>query len=64
MRFAIDVLFLDADDRVVAACEGLAPWRLSRVFPEAEAALELPAGCVRATGTVIGHHVGIGMDVG
>ncbi|PKN26336.1 MAG: hypothetical protein CVU65_05985 [Deltaproteobacteria bacterium HGW-Deltaproteobacteria-22] len=44
MSIALDVAFLDAQGRVVAVYAGLKPWRLSRLHPEAFAALELPAG--------------------
>lgn len=43
LRFAIDVVFLDGDDRVVAI-ERLRPYRLGRIHPRARRALELPEG--------------------
>lgn len=43
LRFAIDVVFLDGDDRVVAI-ERLRPNRLGRIHPRARRALELPEG--------------------
>lgn len=43
LRFAIDVVFLDRDDRIVAI-ERLAPNRLGRIHPRARRALELPRG--------------------
>jgi len=44
MSIALDVAFLDAQGRVVALYANLKPWRLSRLHPEAFAALELPVG--------------------
>ncbi|MDR0966124.1 MAG: DUF192 domain-containing protein [Myxococcales bacterium] len=44
MRFAIDVAFLDDADHVVRAVHAIRPWRATRFYPKATAALELPAG--------------------
>jgi hypothetical protein len=54
MRAAIDAVFLDAAGQVVAAVGPLAPWRLTRVYPRAEAVLELPPGTIAASGTAEG----------
>ena len=43
MRFAIDVVFLDADLRVVKVVRGLRPWRIASAR-RARAVLELEAG--------------------
>ncbi len=43
MSYPLDVAFLDESGTVVAAVQ-LKPWRVSRMYPEAFAALELPAG--------------------
>jgi hypothetical protein len=59
MRGAIDVVFLDGAARVVAALGPLAPFRLTRIYPRAEAALELPPGTVAASGTVAGDLVAL-----
>ena len=57
MRFAIDALFLDAEGIVVAAVEGMRPWRIGRHYPAARSVLELPAGTIAATGTQRGDRV-------
>jgi hypothetical protein len=49
MRFAIDVVFLDRDWRVVAVRHDLRPWRVAGARG-AVAALELPAGAAVAAG--------------
>lgn len=49
MRFAIDVVFLDRDWKVVAVRHSLRPWRVAGAR-RAVAALELPAGTVAAVG--------------
>jgi uncharacterized protein len=54
MGFPIDVLFLDAGGLVVAALGPLPPWRLTRIYPAAAVALELPPGTLAASGTADG----------
>ena len=51
MKFALDVAFLDAGNRVVASYRGLTPGAWTRWHRRAKAALELPAGTLAATGT-------------
>lgn len=54
MRFAIDAVFIDKNGAVVHICEGIKPWRVSRIVGKARSVLELPAGTVSSTGTAIG----------
>lgn len=54
MGYPIDVAFLDAEGRVVGSLSDLEPWRLGLGGAAAVHALELPAGRLRATGTVPG----------
>ena len=49
MRFAIDVVFLDRDNKVVGVRHELRPWRAAGA-KGARASLELPAGAAVATG--------------
>ncbi len=49
MRFAIDVVFLDRDNKVVGVKHELRPWRAAGA-KGARASLELPAGVAAATG--------------
>ncbi len=44
MRFALDVVFVDADGRVVRVINSIRPWRASSLVRGAKAAIELPAG--------------------
>ena len=44
MRFAIDVVFLDRENRVVKVVPELKPFRLAGCWRGAHSALELPAG--------------------
>jgi uncharacterized membrane protein (UPF0127 family) len=54
MRYAIDAVFVDGDDRVVRVVENLRPWRIVAWVRGARDCVELPAGSVRGTGTVPG----------
>jgi hypothetical protein len=54
MHYAIDVAFLDAEGRVVAAYPDLRPARMTGYHRSAAAALELPAGMLTRTGTQVG----------
>jgi hypothetical protein len=51
MRFPIDAVFLDEDFAVAGVVENMPPFRFSPYVRRARAALELPAGTVRETGT-------------
>ena len=53
MRFAIDVVFVDRDRKVVRVVEHLRPWRVAGAR-RAAAALELPAGAAAAAGVDVG----------
>jgi len=54
VRFPIDVAFATSGGRVVAAIRGIRPWRMTRIYFRARLAVELPAGVLRSTGTVVG----------
>ena len=51
MRFPIDVLFLDAQGRVIRIYHLMRPWRSSSIVRGAKQVLELPAGTAERTGT-------------
>ncbi len=51
MRFAIDVLFLDSEGRVLRVYHAMRPWRLSKVVWRSAQVIELPAGTARETDT-------------
>lgn len=44
MRFPIDAIFLDRDDRIVAIYPDIRPWQMSGLHPSARKVLEFPAG--------------------
>src|SRR5207244_12983779 len=54
MRFAIDIVFLDRDDRVVHISHHLRPWRVSPVLFAARKAIELAAGAAARTRAAVG----------
>jgi uncharacterized protein len=54
MKYALDVLLLDGEGRVVASYPGLAPGGRSRIHREARAALELRVGAIDCTATEVG----------
>lgn len=54
MKYPIDVAFLDAEGVVVAVYADLEPWQRTRMHQNALSALELPAGTLARTQTVVG----------
>jgi hypothetical protein len=54
MRFALDVVFVDADGRVVRILSSIRPWRASSLVRGAKAAIELPAGTAARSAVVPG----------
>ena len=57
MRFAIDVVFLDRDDRVIRINHGLRPWRISSLVWGARKALELEAEAAARSQTEVGDQI-------
>lgn len=58
MRFPIDVLYLDRDDRVVRIQEHVKPWRIGPLWTKnARCVVELPAGTVARTNTNVGDRI-------
>jgi uncharacterized membrane protein (UPF0127 family) len=53
MKFAIDVLYLSREKKVMKVRHAMAPFRMSLCLP-AHSVLELPAGTAASTGTVKG----------
>jgi hypothetical protein len=50
MRFSIDLIYLDRQNRIRKLCRSVPPWRLSACF-SAHSVLELPPGVVRDSQT-------------
>lgn len=53
MRFAIDVMFVSREGRVLRIAARVAPWRIA-IAPRAYAAIEMAAGSVEARGVKVG----------
>jgi uncharacterized protein len=55
MRFPIDVLYLSRDYDILRAVQAMPPYRVGPLrTPGCHAILELPAGTIQNTGTMIG----------
>lgn len=54
MRFPIDILFADKNNRVVKVIPFLKPFRLSGIYLLARLAIELPAGTLQSATTEVG----------
>jgi uncharacterized membrane protein (UPF0127 family) len=54
MRFAIDVIFLDRDWRVVRLRPAMVPYRLTGICWKARCVLELPVGVIARSSTQVG----------
>jgi uncharacterized membrane protein (UPF0127 family) len=54
MRYALDILFSDSQNRVVGLEPALAPWKLSNHHKRAAKVIELPVGTLQQTGTCLG----------
>lgn len=57
MRFSIDAVFIDSDNKIIHIEEGIRPWRVSKVVRKAKSVIELPAGTVAASDTRVGDHL-------
>lgn len=51
MKFPIDVLFLDKNNKVIKLKQSLKPFRISPLYFNARVVIELPAGTAKATNT-------------
>lgn len=46
MRFAIDVIFVNKKNEVIALYENVRPWRILPIHPSSSYVIELPAGTI------------------
>ena len=51
MRFSIDVLFMDKNNKVVKALGRLDPFRFSKLYWKSQVVVELPCGKLKSTQT-------------
>ena len=59
MKFAIDVIFLNKTNRVIAAVRNLKPNRMTRLYPRSFSVLELPPGTIVASDSEVGDEIEI-----
>ncbi|MEM0951168.1 MAG: DUF192 domain-containing protein [Cyanobacteria bacterium P01_H01_bin.74] len=59
MRFSLDVVFLDKENKVVHLKSTMKPWRVSRYVASARSVLELNAGSIQASQIEIGDELAI-----
>ena len=59
MRYALDVIFLDEENRVLHTIHGLAPGKVSPKVSDASSVLELPEGTLARTGVDVGAQIQI-----
>jgi len=59
MRFPLDVLYVDRQDRVVKAVRNLKPFRFSGCLRAAHYTIELPVGTIDGSGTAVGDQLGL-----
>jgi len=59
MHYPVDVIYLDQAGYVVDLQAGVKPWRFAPVHLQAASVLELPAGVILRSGTVIGDQIEI-----
>ena len=54
MRFPIDVVFVDTENKIIRAISSLKPSRITAVYWKSKFVVELPAGTLQNTSTVVG----------
>jgi len=59
MRYPIDVLYLDMENRVIRVEDSVRPWRITPLMVEAATVIELPAHTAWNTGTKVGDGIEI-----
>ena len=59
MRFAIDVLYLNREGKIVAIYEALPPGRICAAVRHATSVVEFPAGAAARFGLAVGQSVGL-----
>ena len=63
MRFPIDVVFMNKQGTIIHLIKNMKPWRVSKHMIKARCVLELSAGTISATGTMLGDVVEIAPDL-
>jgi uncharacterized membrane protein (UPF0127 family) len=59
MRFPIDALFLNKENRVVGLVSDLPPWKITRLYFNSSTVIELPAGTIESTQAAVGDTISL-----
>jgi len=59
MRYPIDVVYLDGENRVIRIEDAVRPWRITPLIIESATVMELPAHTAWDTGTIVGDQLEI-----
>jgi hypothetical protein len=59
MRFPIDVLFIDADNKIIGIKVCLKPWRVTAIYWQAKLVIELPSGMIQESLTQKGDEISL-----
>ena len=62
MRFAIDLVYLNAEQRVVYMQQNVKPWRMAPIRLAAASVVELPSGTIGGTQTGVGDVIDVGLN--
>lgn len=57
MKFPIDVVFLDGENRIMDTVVDLQPQRMTKLLLRCQSVLELPAGTVASSATLVGNEI-------
>jgi uncharacterized protein len=61
MKFPIDVIFVDKDQKVVSIIPDLSPYRSTGIYFHAHSVLELPNGTIKKSRTEVGDQLDISL---
>lgn len=59
MGFAIDIIFVDKNGRVIKLIYSMEPFKLTGIYFKASFAIELPQGIIQATSTKKGDRISV-----
>jgi len=59
MHFAIDVIFVNSNNRITRTIRSMRPFRISGIYLSALFSIELPAGTLAKTSTQTGDYIAI-----
>lgn len=58
MRFPLDVVFLNEKNEIVGLCQGIKPWRVSKVYWPAKYCIEMNVGSIEKYSMKLGDRLG------